>query len=128
MLRNFSFIDNTIAGCAHPAGSGSCDGALEELKEKGIRAIVSLDEEGLPLYVIADHGFHYLHLPIPDFGSPTPEQMNQFFNFVDREQAEGNSIAVHCGAGYGRTGTALACYLVRKGQSPDEAIRQVRAR
>ncbi|MBP9891532.1 MAG: dual specificity protein phosphatase family protein, partial [Planctomycetes bacterium] len=36
------------------------------------------------------------------------------------------AIAVHCGAGIGRTGTFLAAYLVWRGMKPDEAITLVR--
>ena len=34
---------------------------------------------------------------------------------------------MHCGGGLGRTGTLLACYYVRRGLSPEEAIAWVRA-
>lgn len=127
MLRNFSFvIDGVLAGCAHPDGSGDCDEALAELTEKGITALASLDETGIPLYLIADHDFHYLHLPVPDFGVPRNEQVLQFIDFVNKERAGGRKVAVHCGAGYGRTGTMIACYLISTGMSPEEAIRHVR--
>jgi len=33
---------------------------------------------------------------------------------------------VHCGAGLGRTGTVLACYLVSRGLTAEQAIGEVR--
>jgi atypical dual specificity phosphatase len=127
MLRNFSFVvEDEIAGCAHPDYAGECDEALAELREAGISALVSLDECGVPLFEIADHDLHYLHLAIPDFGTPTLEQLQEFLAFVERERGEGRRVAVHCGAGYGRTGTMLACYLVSKGEEADKAISRVR--
>lgn len=129
MLRNFSFVvEGKLAGCAHPESCGDLDEALEELKSRGIGAIVSLDESGLPLYLIADHDLHHLHLPVPDFGVPSLEQARQFVEFVNKELETGRKVAVHCGAGYGRTGTMLACYLVSQGIAADQAIAQVRSR
>lgn len=127
MLRNFSYvIDHELAGCAHPDSYGACDEALEELKELGIGAVVSLDEVGIPLYLMADLDLHHLHLPIPDFGVPTMEQADEFVDFVRHEKAAGRQVAVHCGAGYGRTGTMLACYLVAEGASAEEAVTSIR--
>jgi protein tyrosine phosphatase len=37
-------------------------------------------------------------------------------------------VAVHCGAGLGRSGTPIAAYLVSQGAAPDDAIALVRAR
>ena len=37
----------------------------------------------------------------------------------------GNPVAISCMAGYGRSGTLLACYLVFRGRSDSEAIRHL---
>lgn len=127
MLSNFSFVlEDELAGCAHPETFGDCDEALRELRECRIGAIVSLDEDGLPLYLIADYGFQYLHLPVADFEAPSLKQVEEFVEFVARCKSEGCPVVAHCRAGFGRTGTMLACYMVACGKSAREAIREIR--
>ena len=66
-----------------------------------------------------------LHLPIRDFDAPTWRQIDRFLAFVDRQISHGVSVAVHCQAGLGRTGTLLACYLVWQGMTAEEAMEEV---
>jgi atypical dual specificity phosphatase len=75
---------------------------------------------------VADFGFHYLHVPIPDFEPPTMDDARRFLEFTRAQRAANRAIAVHCRAGYGRTGTLLACYLVDKGRTAAQAINEVR--
>jgi atypical dual specificity phosphatase len=128
MLNNFSFVlDNELAACAHPDSFGDAGEALTQLRDYGIGALVSLDEEGVPLHLIAENGFQYLHLPVPDFNAPQLQQAEQLVHFTRAQRENGRSIAVHCRAGYGRTGTMLACYLVSQGQTAAESIETVRS-
>ena len=39
--------------------------------------------------------------------------------------AGGKPVGVSCHAGIGRTGTTLACYLVKKGRTAEKAMQEV---
>lgn len=68
-----------------------------------------------------------VHLPVPDFTPPTPQQIAYGMAAITDAVASGKRVAVHCGAGLGRTGTMLACYLVQQGADADTAVEKVRA-
>lgn len=127
MLRNFRFlIPEKLAGMAHPGSGDVLVDSLEALRDNGIGAIVSLEEEGLANDVLARHGFAYRHYPIDDFGAPTLAQASDFVEFVDEQIDRGHGVAAHCWAGIGRTGTMLACYLIWRGESATVATRKIR--
>lgn len=129
MIINFGYVlDNELAGLAHPDSFGDTAGALTELREQGIGALVSLDEYGISPAIAAEHELQYLHIPIPDFHAPQPQQAAEFVEFVGKCRDEGCSVAVHCRGGYGRTGTLIAAYLISKGMPAREAIELVRRR
>lgn len=62
----------------------------------------------------------------PDFGLPTDraDAADAFAEALARSRAE--RVAVSCGGGRGRTGTALACLAVLDGADPAEAVALVR--
>ena len=71
-------------------------------------------------------------LSVEQFGIPDdglPSSMQQFAALVDSvitSIAAGNTVAIHCHGGKGRTGMLAACCLVQLGYSPDAAIALVR--
>jgi hypothetical protein len=67
---------------------------------------------------------HY-RFAIGDFGLPTPEHMTSILNTIDAELQAGRKIYLHCWGGIGRTGTTVGCYLVRRGKTGKEALRQL---
>lgn len=124
MLPNFGWLlDGELAGTSRPR----TDDALSRLACVGIRALLSLTEQPLPADSLARLGLVAEHVPIADFTAPAPAQVEQAVAAIDRFLAAGRPTAVHCGAGLGRTGTILACYLVARGAPAAEAIARVRA-
>jgi len=128
-LRNFCFIiDGKLAGMGRPGVFSPLEKDLQDLKEQGIGAVVSLTEEELDEDALKEADFRSLHLPIADFSAPNPKQIERFVKFVDRMNEEGIGVVVHCGTGSGRTGSMLACYLVSQGRSAEEAIAEIRGK
>jgi len=129
MLRNFSFlVEKSLAGCAMPGAAGSVMNDLAQAREEGITALVTLTEEPLLRAMVEESGLRYLHLPVSDFHAPTMDQVQEFIELVNEVRGEGGAVLVHCFAGYGRTGTFLAAYLISQGHTPESAIREVRRR
>jgi atypical dual specificity phosphatase len=102
------------------------DADLDFLKRQGIEIIVSLTIDPLRPFVGDRADFEFFHIPIPDGAAPSIEQIEQLVNYLTYGLRDGKKIVVHCGAGYGRTGTMLACYLVSRGMHAAEAIVEIR--
>ena len=75
---------------------------------------------------VTKSGLHDFYEPVPDFTAPTQNQIDNIVKFIKRMLKENKPVAVSCGAGYGRTGTILSCYLITLGLRPQEAIDSVK--
>jgi atypical dual specificity phosphatase len=115
--------DGRLLGCAYPRR----EAALATLARQGVVVLVNLHERAHDPDRLAAHGLVEVHLPVADFTAPAPAQIDRGVAEIDRALAGGSRVAVHCGGGLGRTGTLLACYLVRHGLDPAEAVARVRA-
>lgn len=124
VLRNFSWlIDRRLAGMACP----TTEADIAHLARLGVTALISLTERAPAAYLPASHTLKTYHWPIADFTAPSLEQAAQIVTSIQDLIRDDETVAVHCGAGLGRTGTILACYLVAEGTASADAIAGVRA-
>lgn len=109
----------------------SSDEDIAFLKKQGIRSLGRMAEGKNAVRMgekVMASGLTELHIPVQDFTAPTQDQIATMVNFISKSIAKGQSVAVSCGAGYGRTGTILACYLVKRCLSAEQAISEVRTK
>lgn len=116
--------DGKVVACAYPRDEAE----WKQLQALGVTVLVNLHEEPHSSEVLAQHGMTSVHIPVPDFSAPTPEQLEQGTAAIRTAVGGGRVVAAHCGAGLGRTGTLVACRLLDAGlaASPQQAIARVR--
>jgi atypical dual specificity phosphatase len=122
----FWFTADKIAGMECPGTYWPLERDLVFLKTKGIEIVVSLTLAPLKMKGSPQYEFEQFHIPLADGAAPTIPQIEQFVNYINYGLNSGKKILVHCGAGYGRTGTMFACYLVSLGYRARKAIIDVR--
>lgn len=89
-----------------------------------------LDRTGRNLrYFYRSKGMEVIYLPIADFNLPTRKEIDQAVQTALRRAKAGKHIAIHCYAGFGRTGIFAACLARRilglKGMDAVSWVRQV---
>ncbi len=104
------------------------DHFTDEFPENKIKVIINLCEfdypEGVP------DGYTYYHIPVPDYGVPTEDQIHRFLEITDLHQKKEEPVVVHCVAGCGRTGQMVAIWAAYNGwmDTHSDPIKWIRER
>lgn len=95
---------------------------LDLTEERELRPYAALlQEEAAACGLRVEHR----RMPIPDLGTPTPDQVMYILDTIDAAIAAGQRVFVHCYGGIGRTGTIVGCYLVRHGLTGSQALAEI---
>lgn len=80
-------------------------------KSRNVTAVVRLNEACYNRADFIKAGIHHYDIPFPDGSCPSDKIIKQFIEIVDKEKG---TVAVHCKAGLGRTGSLIALYMMQR--------------
>lgn len=120
-------------------GSKDVDAAaakLAQVRDAGIDFFLDLTEageqayDGSPLQPYAANVAPAVvrRFAVRDNDVPSTTTMRDILDVIDEAMADGRCVYVHCWGGVGRTGTVVACWLIRHGATAREAIDFIRER
>lgn len=125
--RGFVWVVPQRLGCMpRPGTVESIDHDLALLKKAGVTTLVTLTEDGLERAALQKHDLDALHFGIARGQTTSIERADELLAHMQALLARGHVLAVHCFAGFGRTGAIMGAFLMREfGLGASDAMRRL---
>lgn len=118
-INNFHYVDDTLMRGAKPTQA-----QLQELKDNGVKTIISFCTNYNPknpkARILPDEanwasklGINFYWMPFRSKENPYKQDINTFFNVVDKAREKREKVFIHCRHGADRTGVFAAIYRLK---------------
>ena len=138
VIYALSLYDGIVALSSLPGRNGEYPGDLQHLRDWQPAIVISMTTQAEMVAKgagdlgrdLQNMGTRWMHLPIEDFGAPTPEVEEAWHTAAKAALAAvqgGGRVLIHCNGGCGRSGMAVLRLMVEAGEAPDAALTRLRA-
>ena len=126
--RGFFWVwPGRLGGLPRPGIVDDVQRDIDGLRRLGVTSLVTLEEsETVARGLLDAASIRAVHFPIVDMAAPSVGAALEYCREIEVALGRGETIAVHCRAGLGRTGTVLAAQLIFSGETARGAIERVR--
>lgn len=115
-------INCVVGGMARPDFNGvRIHGCMQYLQERNFNLLIGLQPHIQYNFIAQIYGIRYLKRAVTDFFPPSIELFEEIFECVkpsrtarQHSSEPSRNVVIHCGEGFGRTGTVLAALKLKE--------------